>query len=191
MFFLLQNPATNIHPMQHQVSRSTRAKIMGQRAGFRGCTVWFTGKIFRQWVKSAEKSINKYNLSAGYSGAGKSTLAFALEEYLCNCGIPSYVLDGDNIRHGLNANLGFSPEDREENIRRVAHVARLMADAGLICITSFISPYTKVHPYNDHKLLFSERDLCQNWLFYWLLVLLICRIEMRLEEFTTKTAWHS
>lgn len=116
-----KNPATNIHPMQHQVSRSTRAKIMGQRAGFRGCTVWFTG----------------------YSGAGKSTLAFALEEYLCNCGIPSYVLDGDNIRHGLNANLGFSPEDREENIRRVAHVARLMADAGLICITSFISPYTK------------------------------------------------
>ncbi|GAU94384.1 hypothetical protein RvY_06165-2 [Ramazzottius varieornatus] len=115
------NPATNIHPMQHQVSRSTRNKIMGHRAGFRGCTIWFTG----------------------YSGAGKSTLAFALEDYLCNRGIPAYVLDGDNIRHGLNKNLGFTQEDREENIRRVAEVARLMADAGLICITSFISPYTK------------------------------------------------
>ncbi|XP_055351301.1 bifunctional 3'-phosphoadenosine 5'-phosphosulfate synthase-like isoform X2 [Paramacrobiotus metropolitanus] len=111
----------NITPMEHHVSRSTRGKIMGQRAGFRGCTIWFTG----------------------YSGAGKSTLAFELEEYLCLKGIPAYVLDGDNIRHGLNNNLGFSPADREENIRRVAEVARLFADSGVVCITSFISPYLK------------------------------------------------
>ncbi|OQV18418.1 Bifunctional 3'-phosphoadenosine 5'-phosphosulfate synthase [Hypsibius exemplaris] len=117
----MRGDRANIHPMQHHVSRSTRGKIMGERAGFRGCTIWFTG----------------------YSGAGKSTLAFALEDYLCSKGIPAYVLDGDNIRHGLNSNLGFSPEDREENIRRVAEVARLFADSGVVCITSFISPYLK------------------------------------------------
>lgn len=61
-------------------------------------------------------------------------------------GIPCYSLDGDNVRHGLNKNLGFSAQDREENIRRIAEVARLFADAGLVCITSFISPFTKVSP---------------------------------------------
>lgn len=80
----------------------------------------------------------------GLSGAGKTTISFALEEYLVAHAIPCYSLDGDNIRHGLNKNLGFSPGDREENIRRVAEVARLFADAGLVCITSFISPFTKV-----------------------------------------------
>lgn len=68
----------------------------------------------------------------------------ALEEYLVCHGIPCYTLDGDNIRQGLNKNLGFSPEDREENIRRIAEVARLFADAGLVCIASFISPYGRV-----------------------------------------------
>lgn len=68
----------------------------------------------------------------------------ALEEYLVCHGIPCYTLDGDNIRQGLNKNLGFSPEDREENIRRIAEVARLFADAGLVCIASFISPYSRV-----------------------------------------------
>lgn len=68
----------------------------------------------------------------------------ALEEYLVCHGIPCYTLDGDNIRQGLNKNLGFSPEDREENVRRIAEVAKLFADAGLVCITSFISPYTQV-----------------------------------------------
>lgn len=80
----------------------------------------------------------------GLSGAGKTTISFALEEYLVSNGIPCYSLDGDNIRHGLNKNLGFTDADREENIRRVAEVARLFADAGLVCITSFISPFTKV-----------------------------------------------
>jgi adenylylsulfate kinase len=75
------------------------------------------------------------------SGSGKSTISHALERELFNTGMHTYVLDGDNIRHGLNSNLGFSPEDRVENIRRVAEVARLMADGGLIVITAFISPY--------------------------------------------------
>uniref|UniRef100_A0A2K5DX02 3'-phosphoadenosine 5'-phosphosulfate synthase 1 n=1 Tax=Aotus nancymaae TaxID=37293 RepID=A0A2K5DX02_AOTNA len=79
----------------------------------------------------------------GLSGAGKTTVSMALEEYLVCHGIPCYTLDGDNIRQGLNKNLGFSPEDREENVRRIAEVAKLFADAGLVCITSFISPYTQ------------------------------------------------
>jgi bifunctional enzyme CysN/CysC len=77
----------------------------------------------------------------GLSGAGKSTIARALEKELFRLRMHTYVLDGDNLRHGLNANLGFAPEDRAENIRRVSEVAKLMADAGTVVITSFISPY--------------------------------------------------
>lgn len=77
----------------------------------------------------------------GLSGAGKSTLATSLERVLVDAGRAVYVLDGDNVRHGLNSDLGFSPEDRQENIRRVSEVAKLMNDAGLIVITAFISPY--------------------------------------------------
>lgn len=77
----------------------------------------------------------------GLSGAGKSTLANSLEEDLHDAGRFVYVLDGDNVRHGLNSDLGFSPEARRENIRRVAEVARLMVDAGLIVIVAFISPF--------------------------------------------------
>ena len=95
------------------------ARERATRAGHRGAVVWFTG----------------------LSGAGKSTIAQALERELFNRGMHTYVLDGDNIRHGLNANLGFSPEDRVENIRRVSEVAKLMADSGAIVITAFISPY--------------------------------------------------
>lgn len=90
-----------------------------ERLKARGCTLWFTG----------------------LSGSGKSTIASALEAELVRRGVFAYRLDGDNIRHGLNANLGFSPEDREENIRRIGEVAKLFADAGVIAITSFISPY--------------------------------------------------
>jgi bifunctional enzyme CysN/CysC len=89
------------------------------RTGHRGAVVWFTG----------------------LSGAGKSTIAQALERELFARGMHTYVLDGDNIRHGLNSNLGFSPEDRVENIRRVSEVAKLMADSGVVAITAFISPY--------------------------------------------------
>ncbi|XP_042673653.1 bifunctional 3'-phosphoadenosine 5'-phosphosulfate synthase 2 isoform X1 [Centrocercus urophasianus] len=113
--------STNVVYQAHHVSRSKRGQVVGTRGGFRGCTVWLTG----------------------LSGAGKTTIGFALEEYLVSHGIPCYSLDGDNVRHGLNKNLGFSAGDREENIRRIAEVARLFADAGLVCITSFISPFSK------------------------------------------------
>uniref|UniRef100_A0A673FV70 Bifunctional 3'-phosphoadenosine 5'-phosphosulfate synthase 1 n=1 Tax=Sinocyclocheilus rhinocerous TaxID=307959 RepID=A0A673FV70_9TELE len=111
--------ATNVTYQAHHVSRNKRGQVVGTRGGFRGCTVWLTG----------------------LSGAGKTTVSMALEEYLVCHGIPCYTLDGDNIRQGLNKNLGFSPEDREENIRRIAEVVKLFADAGLVCIASFISPY--------------------------------------------------
>uniref|UniRef100_A0A8C5AFR4 sulfate adenylyltransferase n=1 Tax=Gadus morhua TaxID=8049 RepID=A0A8C5AFR4_GADMO len=113
------NRSTNVVYQAHHVSRNKRGQVVGTRGGFRGCTIWLTG----------------------LSGAGKTTLSFALEEFLVSQDIPSYSLDGDNIRHGLNQNLGFSSVDREENIRRVAEVAKLFADAGLVCITSFISPF--------------------------------------------------
>uniref|UniRef100_A0A8B9ZKM6 3'-phosphoadenosine 5'-phosphosulfate synthase 1 n=1 Tax=Anas platyrhynchos TaxID=8839 RepID=A0A8B9ZKM6_ANAPL len=113
--------ATNVTYQAHHVSRNKRGQVVGTRSGFRGCTVWLTG----------------------LSGAGKTTVSMALEEYLVCHGIPCYTLDGDNIRQGLNKNLGFTPEDREENVRRIAEVAKLFADAGLVCITSFISPYTQ------------------------------------------------
>ncbi|HIJ89168.1 MAG TPA: adenylyl-sulfate kinase [Desulfuromonadales bacterium] len=77
----------------------------------------------------------------GLSGSGKSTLAFALERRLMDTSKACYVLDGDNVRHGLNRDLGFSPKDRTENIRRISEVARLMNDAGLVVITAFISPF--------------------------------------------------
>jgi 3'-phosphoadenosine 5'-phosphosulfate synthase len=112
--------STNVFKQVGHVSRIARQKALGQR-GFRGCTIWLTG----------------------LSGAGKTTISFALEEYLCSRGIPAYVLDGDNVRTGLNKNLGFSPEDREENIRRISEVAKLFADGGIVCITSFISPFVK------------------------------------------------
>lgn len=97
------------------VAASDRAAILGQHPQ----TFWLTG----------------------LSGAGKSTLAYALERELISNGRACYVLDGDNVRHGLNRDLGFSAHDRSENIRRIAEVAKLMNDAGLIVITAFISPY--------------------------------------------------
>ncbi|TMB48208.1 MAG: adenylyl-sulfate kinase, partial [Deltaproteobacteria bacterium] len=87
--------------------------------GHRGATVWFTG----------------------LSGSGKSTIAVALEKALWERGVHAFVLDGDNVRHGLNKNLGFSPADRTENIRRIGEVAKLFTDAGMVALTAFISPY--------------------------------------------------
>ncbi|XP_059052369.1 bifunctional 3'-phosphoadenosine 5'-phosphosulfate synthase [Achroia grisella] len=112
--------ATNVVEQKHQVSRAKRSKALGSRE-FRGSTVWFTG----------------------LSGAGKTSIAFALEAYLVSKGIPAYGLDGDNIRTGLNKNLGFTKEDREENIRRVAEVAKLFADSGVVCLCSFVSPFAE------------------------------------------------
>lgn len=107
--------ATNITWHEGTVDRDARAKQLGQR----GCTVWFTG----------------------LSGSGKSTVAVAVESLLHQLGKHSYRLDGDNVRHGLCANLGFSAEDRDENIRRIGETAKLFADSGTITLCSFVSPY--------------------------------------------------
>lgn len=107
--------STNITWHEGQVSRTDRQGMLGQR----GCTIWLTG----------------------LSGSGKSTIAVAAEKALNQLGRLTYILDGDNIRHGLNSNLGFSPEDRTENIRRIGEVSRLFTDAGIIVFSSFISPY--------------------------------------------------
>jgi adenylylsulfate kinase len=110
-----QSRSTNITWHASQVTRGERERLLGQR----GATVWLTG----------------------LSGSGKSTIAVAAERELVRRGRLAYVLDGDNVRHGLNKNLGFSPADRSENIRRIGEVAKLFTDAGVIAMTSFISPY--------------------------------------------------
>ncbi|MFM9959380.1 MAG: adenylyl-sulfate kinase [Phycisphaerales bacterium] len=107
--------STNIHWHEGNLTRDERWGALKCK----GCTMWFTG----------------------LSASGKSTIASALEQVLVQRGVPSYRLDGDNIRFGLNNNLGFSAEDRAENIRRIGEVAKLFADAGLVTLTSFISPY--------------------------------------------------
>ncbi len=112
---MAEQKSTNITWHHGSVARGDRERRLGQR----GVTVWLTG----------------------LSGSGKSTLAVAAESALLERGRHAYVLDGDNIRHGLNKNLGFSPEDRTENIRRIGEVAKLFTDAGVIVFTSFISPY--------------------------------------------------
>src|ERR1700749_3888932 len=104
--------ATNITWHEGHVTRDERNDLLKQK----GCTIWFTG----------------------LSGLGKSTIAYTLEHALVQRGHLAYVLDGDNIRHGLNKNLGFSAADREENIRRIGEVAKLFSDAGLFVMTAFI-----------------------------------------------------
>ena len=125
------------------LSKARRAKAKGQKP----LIIWFTG----------------------FSGAGKSTLANALEEELTARGHHTYLLDGDNIRLGLNKNLGFSKEDREENIRRIGEVAKLMVDAGLIVISAFISPFQR-----DRQLV---RDMVEKYEFLEIFVstpLMVC-----------------
>lgn len=110
----LPKKSTTVIKHPSRVTRRVRAQIFGQK----GCVLWLTG----------------------LSGSGKSTVAFALEEHLVRKKHQAFVLDGDNLRHGLNKDLGFSPRDRSENIRRVAEVAGLFADSGVIAIVAFISP---------------------------------------------------
>jgi adenylylsulfate kinase len=112
---MAEQKATNITWHGGHIGRPEREAVLGQR----GATVWLTG----------------------LSGSGKSTIAVAVEAELVKRGKLAYVLDGDNVRHGLNKNLGFSPADRTENIRRIAEVAKLFTDCGVIAFTSFISPY--------------------------------------------------
>ena len=102
---------------------------------------WHHGKLSKQ---DREKQNGHKSLClwlTGLSGSGKSTIAYKVENELFKRGIKSYVLDGDNVRHGLNKDLGFSPKDRNENIRRIGEVAKLFVDAGFIILTAFISPY--------------------------------------------------
>jgi adenylylsulfate kinase len=112
---LAERRSTNITWHEGHIAREEREALLGQR----GVTVWLTG----------------------LSGSGKSTIAVAAEHALVERGRLAYVLDGDNIRHGLNSNLGFSPDDRTENIRRIGEVAKLFTDSGVIVFASFISPY--------------------------------------------------
>jgi adenylylsulfate kinase len=105
----------NIHWHAGMLTKADRESISGHKS----CTIWMTG----------------------LSGSGKSTLAVGLEKTLWDRGVRAYVLDGDNIRHGLNKDLGFSPQDRTENIRRIGEVAKLFTDAGVMNVTAFISPY--------------------------------------------------
>jgi adenylylsulfate kinase len=107
--------ATNVHWHEGDITRDDRHRLMGQK----GVTIWFTG----------------------LSGSGKSTVAVALESTLYERGKLAYRLDGDNIRLGINKNLGFSAEDRTENIRRIGEIAKLFVDSGTIALSSFISPY--------------------------------------------------
>jgi adenylyl-sulfate kinase len=106
---------SNLVYHQHKVNRNDREKLKGHR----GCVLWFTG----------------------LSGSGKSTLAGAVEQRLNETGIHTYLLDGDNIRHGLNNNLDFSEAGRKENIRRIGEVAKLFVDAGIVTLVAFISPF--------------------------------------------------
>ena len=115
-------------------------KIKQQPAGDRP-VVWHPGQVTGEERSLLLKQRPATLWLTGLSGAGKSTIACALERRLIDCGHAAYVLDGDNVRHGLNGDLGFSPKDRAENIRRIAEVARLMNDAGILVITAFISPY--------------------------------------------------
>ncbi|HLK12923.1 MAG TPA: adenylyl-sulfate kinase [Candidatus Binatia bacterium] len=112
---MTEQKATNIVWHAGAVTRADRERLNGHR----GATVWLTG----------------------LSGSGKSTIAVELEKRLWDRGVRAYILDGDNIRHGLNKNLGFSPADRTENIRRIGEVAKLFTEAGMVALTAFISPY--------------------------------------------------
>lgn len=112
---MAEQKATNVHWHEGDITRAHREKLLGHK----GATLWFTG----------------------LSGSGKSTVAVELEGTLHELGIVSYRLDGDNVRMGINKNLGFSAEDRTENIRRIGEVAKLFVDSGMIALSSFISPY--------------------------------------------------
>ena len=132
---MAEQKATNIVWHQGAVTRADREKVNGNK----GCIVWLTG----------------------LSGSGKSTIAVALEKALLERGQLAYVLDGDNVRHGLNKNLGFSPADRTENIRRIAEVAKLFTDCGVLVLTSFISPYRSDR--DAARALFAPGDFVEVW----------------------------
>jgi adenylylsulfate kinase len=104
-------------------------------------TVWHHATVTRADKEKLHKHKSAILWFTGLSGSGKSTLAHAVEDYLHNMGISTFVLDGDNVRHGLCSDLGFSDDDRIENIRRISELAKLMIEAGVITLTAFISPF--------------------------------------------------
>ena len=104
-------------------------------------TVWHHATVNRELRNQQNRHKSIILWFTGLSGSGKSTIAHAVEEQLFKQGFRTFVLDGDNVRHGLSSNLGFSEEDRKENIRRVGETAKLMLEAGIITLTAFISPY--------------------------------------------------
>ena len=104
-------------------------------------TVWHHATVNRELRNQQNRHKSIILWFTGLSGSGKSTIAHAVEEQLFKQGFRTFVLDGDNVRHGLSSNLGFSVEDRKENIRRVGETAKLMLEAGIITLTAFISPY--------------------------------------------------
>jgi adenylylsulfate kinase len=112
---MTQSVPNNVHWHDTTITKEQRQRLTGHKS----FTLWFTG----------------------LSGSGKSTLANRLDQRLYESNIKSYVLDGDNIRHGLNKDLGFSPDDRQENIRRIGEVANLFVDSGTVVLTAFVSPY--------------------------------------------------
>jgi adenylylsulfate kinase len=132
----------NIFPFQPVITKEDRDLLNAHRSAL----IWFTG----------------------LSGSGKSTLAHTVEERLFKMGVRSYVMDGDNVRRGLNQDLGLSPEDRKENIRRIAEVAKLLVDAGLLVFAAFIAPYTESREY--------VRELMSGWPYYE------CFVKCSLEE---------
>ena len=107
-------------------------------------TVWHHATVNRELRNQQNRHKSIILWFTGLSGSGKSTIAHAVEEQLFKQGFRTFVLDGDNVRHGLSSNLGFSEEDRKENIRRVGETAKLMLEAGIITLTAFISPYDKI-----------------------------------------------
>jgi adenylylsulfate kinase len=109
--------------------------------------VWHNGYVNRQDRNRLNNHKSGLVWFTGLPASGKSTIAHLVEKELFNRGIRTYVLDGDNVRHGLNSNLGFSREDRRENLRRIVELSKLMVDAGLIVLAAFISPYRKDREY--------------------------------------------
>jgi adenylylsulfate kinase len=139
---ILTPKAQNIVPFQPTITQQDRHIMNAHKSGL----IWFTG----------------------LSGSGKSTIAHTVETRLYQMGIRSYVLDGDNVRRGLNCDLGLSPKDRKENIRRIAEVAKLMVDAGILVFAAFIAPYNESRRF--------VRDLMCGWPYYE------CYVKCALEE---------
>ena len=140
----MTEPQHNIHWQEGEISRTDRERLIQQK----GATLWFTG----------------------LSGSGKSTIAIALEKALYKRNTLSYRLDGDNIRLGINKNLGFSAEDRAENIRRIGEISKLFADCGTLSLSSFISPYRQ-----DRG---NVRDLHKQSGFHFVEVYVDCSLEV-------------